>query len=260
MSKEVLALIFTIALVLLLLLFIYLSVLIVRKKALKSVRSKTMGLISMYDDLIEAKSKELNELEKIKKENAYDINKFIEEAKKAKQYNLDRKELSKTIINTAENLQVDYRGNGTMDSYQLIRENFNLDPIATINSLNLKVTRSSKANQVLKELSFDSVYSLSSLPKDKQVEILKSLRSPAMDELVDRFIEENKEFDIIQFYEFVKNDAYYKNELLTVRVPRSFNKPINGVNLVYDDDIAEGFQVENGSKLYDYSIQKRDVN
>ena len=115
------------------------------------------------------------------------------------------------------------------------------------------------AEKILQILPKETVFSMSTLEPDEQMEILNECLDERSKELLNWYQENEKEeqapFEILSFWSYVKEMAdLYNSEITVYTSDRNYQAPEPGVRTVYDDTICEGIRIRRGSRVYDYSL------
>lgn len=225
------------------------------KRVTDNINRRTLGLISSYDELLNKKSMELRRLEQ---------NAPVRTAAPSPVVNLKPAEKTDdaVIMNYAELMSSStYLGNDYGSIYKKIRDGFNIRPEDAIAACVTPVYQSGPATQLLQELDYDTVYRLSSLSREEQYVLMAENLFGAQRDLLDKFMVGRKSFSSIDFYDFLQIEAVSEPHKATLYVSqRDADKYYPGdVNVVVNDDICEGFQIEADNKLYEYSIKEREI-
>ncbi len=167
----------------------------------------------------------------------------------------------------------DYFNRGFAEDYRRLNEGFSFDIDKIIEELrHLKqntdkfsnralAQRSELVGSLLGKLSFESIYSLSQVDGDEQLEIIRGIVSDLEMQLIDDFMLFNSSFDCIKFYNWLKTEILIKD--MRIRIKSS--KDLSSVQLPedvvfeYDRNLCEGFQICIGNKLYDYGIRRCEL-
>ena len=249
--------------------FVALSVLWLKKTVLKNIRSRTLELISVYDELLEEKSKSLKELEKKAAKaasksgeqtdsNGLSAGQELKNARDAKRSALSPSGMTKQV--SADS----YRDPRLGGLYRKIRESFSFNPDEIIQILTeSKLTeRENPAGRLLKELNPDTVYRLSSLEPETQIGILRESLGQEEAGLLDNYMQKHKKFAALEFYDYLLFQADTENENAVLSVPKSalsHSLKLGNVTVLPDEEICEGFQLEEDNILYDYCIKAREL-
>lgn len=155
--------------------------------------------------------------------------------------------------------QASYLDSDFLSGYYALKNKFNFDLNEIVNEhLTTIVQRDKIATRILKKLSYDDIYMLSTLSKDRQIVwIKKSFYENESNYILNLY---KNESDIFQLYQACKEIAMIESNPIKVKVPVNFNQKIsNAVIVEKDESIAEGFQVLVYGTLYDYSVQRSEL-
>lgn len=305
--------------------FVALSVLWLKSTVMKNIRSRTLGLISVYDELLEEKSRELTELAE---HDAWQSGKAEEtEAAAVGRGNISpRTGEGAEALSAAQMLQMTERSGGavyrerTLGSvYRKIRESFAFDPNEILaeleeekaqtaqkaekaqkagkaqkvqnaqkaqksqkaqknqktqnehNEQNERETQKtqkaqktgSPAGRLLRELSPDTIYRLSSMPRETQEAILREALDDEGAALLKEYMQTHRTFSALGFYDHLRLRAACEPDKAYLHIPRGMwagCTKYGGAEIVPDDEICEGFCLEESNILYDYSIRMRELS
>lgn len=243
-----------------------LSVGFLQKTVTKNIRARTVDLIAVYDALLEEKSNELSALRsQIKETNASMQNSAPRQA--AVPASADRNMNSGAILNTVERIGgVAYRDSSAGNLYQTIKENFSFDFDQVQEKFCEENWTQGPAGKLLDTLSFDAVYELSALNPDAQIQVLREVLPEDSIALLDQYVQQKGQFRIIEFYDYLKAAAWTEPQPARMRMSQSAaqkvqsacNKP--GIEVIADDSICEGYQIEMRHVLHDYSIRTGELH
>ena len=246
--------------------FVALSVLWLKKTVLKNIRSKTLELISVYDVLLEEKSRRLKELDR------QEITEVSGHEETNNEVNADLpKGSDRAGLCASELLGMTERSGGAIyrermlgELYSKIRSNFSFNTDEIISQLSEKKTseKESPANKILRELNPDTVYRLSELEPEAQVTILREAFGEENAELIDNYLKKHAVFNALDFYDYLLFLAAVKNNSIKLSVPKGAipeRTEYGDVTVIPDDEICEGFLLEENNILYDYCIKAREL-
>lgn len=249
--------------------FVTLAVVLLRKTVSDNIRSKTISLISVYDRLLEEKSRELARLsqscdaddaEKAKKA------KLCKEQEEKEKYAAGGRGLNsgEMLSATERSCAATYRDGSIGWAYCKIRENFSFSLGEILSGLKEKEnSETGRAEKLLNAIDYDTIYRLSTLPGQQQIEILRESLSESEHKLLNAYLANNKRFSALEFYHYIKMLAEQEYKGIRLRVPESVaakRTKEDGVEIIPDDGICEGFQIEEGNIIYDYCIKTRELN
>lgn len=239
-----------------------LSILWAAKVVGQSIRERSIGLISAYDDLLEDKSRQLRELEaevqRRKEEIPAEEPKPQEAPAQAAAVGLP----PSSFLRTAERISVaSYRDSGLGELYHKIRSSFAFAPEEVLSTLPRREETGGPAGRLLEQLSYETVCQLSTLPGEEQLELLRQVLPQENQAFLEEYAQTNSRFDCVNFYDALRTAAEGEPGPVSLRVsPAGLGRAYpQGVRVVVDPDICEGFQVEADNVLYDYCIKAREM-
>lgn len=242
--------------------FSVVAVILVARSVKKSIRERTLELISDYDQLIEKKSIELIELRQEHEEAAVpEIPVSAPEAASAAGAQADAAAMLRAITRVSSS---SYRDSSVGSVYRMIRTGFSTsvrEAMAEIPAEEL-TTAEGTATKLLRELPFDAVYELSSLSPDQQLSVLNDSLSDSQRELLNAYHEKNPRFDSIGFYDYLQQMSSSEPAPCYIRVsPYSHPADIpEGMRIEEDEGICEGFELVTNRRVYDYSVKIREIS
>lgn len=246
--------------------FVTLSILWLRKNVSENIRSKTVGLLSVYDELLEQKSRELAAVEA-------EIEKTGDaQAEKDAAPSLARPETAESaaqplqaseMLNMAERTGgAAYRDDAVGGLYRKIRRNFSFQVEELLSSFGAAPVSGGPAGRLLSQLEFDTVFRLSTLPESDQQAVLRECLPQEGIALLEAYLGSHPAFSALAFYDHLKSLAAAEPKPACLRVPADMaadEVDCGGVRIVPDSEICEGFQLEDGNFLYDYCIKAREL-
>ena len=236
----------------------------------QSIRGRSISLLSTYDGLLESRSRMLQDL----KEELEQTRASLEELRKAGSPAGETVEPQiqegdpMAILKAVERVSgTEYRDKDAGAVYRRIRENFSLDPRRVIFDLALRegIAEEKRAGRLLEKLNYDTVYRLSTLPGEDQQTLLAEVLEPEERALLEEYAGLHPRFDSIGFYDFLQARAaeepgpIYLRVSPTVAAEVALRRFPSQVQVVVDQEICEGFQVEADNMLYDYCIKMREM-
>lgn len=242
--------------------FVLLCVIWISRKVSDGIRMRTIDLISAYDTLLEVRSRELAEAEeKIKqRRNA------SEAAEPVAVPNQSSESVAPngSILNAAERIgATGYRDAAIGGTYRKIKNAFRADPAEVLQLLQKTVEKQAAgpATALLSALPYDIVYRLSTLPGETQSQILQESLSDDGLALFHDYQAAHKQFSAIGFYDYLQSAAAMDPQPPRLRVsPLDRGVYPEGVEVIVDADICEGFQIEFNNTLYDYCIKGKELS
>lgn len=244
--------------------FVTLSIGWLRKNVMHSIRTKTLSLLDTYDDLLEEKSRELSRLEQeiSEKGQALAAQGPIEPAV-AESIGAPTDTEAPAVLRAAERAGIAaYRDDAVGKLYRVIRENFSFHIGDVVTSIDRGgEDTGGPASRMLETLEFDTVYQLSTLREEQQVQILSSSLDSEGVALLEDYLARHRTFKVLEFYDYLKASAEKEHRPVRLWVPGGAGVRGDGrIEILPDDGICEGFQVEIDHLLYDYSIRTRELN
>lgn len=242
--------------------FVLLCVIWISKKVSDGIRMRTIDLVSAYDTLLETRSRELAEAEeKIKQYQKIPAEKVTAEGHtQDAEYTVP----SGPILNAAERIgTAAYRDAAIGRTYQKIKNAFQTEPTEILRALEEEGGGRSvgPATRLLSELPYDTVYQLSTLPGEEQSQLLRECLNNDALALLDDYQMTHKTFSSIGFYDYLQAVAAMEPQRPRLRVsPLSRSVYPDGIEVIVDPDICEGFQIEFNNTLYDYCIKGRELS
>lgn len=240
--------------------FVVLSIVWLRKTVSRNIRSKTVGLISVYDELLEQKSQELAGPERPEEQQPASTVLPPEPIPQPAAFMRGSE-----LLNVAERSGgAVYRDRAVGGIYRKIRDNFSFSLEELLPALSgAPRAVEGPASRLLRQLDFDTVYQLSTLPQADQAAILKDTLPPESFDLLRTYLDAHRTFSVLEFYDHLKALADAEPKTVCLRVPPGMiagRSVGSGVKVIPDSSICEGFQLEEGRLLYDYCIKTRELS
>lgn len=114
---------------------------------------------------------------------------------------------------------------------------------------------------LLDKLSFESVYRLSVLHEEEQLEVILEIIAEEEKTVLEEFLAREKEFNILSFCQWLNVQQECSDT--TVRILTSQKEAdydfADGVKIQYDMNLCEGFQIRTGTRLYDYGVRNNEL-
>lgn len=242
--------------------FVLLCVIWISRKVSDGIRIKTIDLVSGYDSLLEKRSRELAEIEE--RIGQYQTSPTADRPA-AEPSQIPACTVSGgSILNAAERIGTAvYRDTTVGQTYQKIKSAFHLEPTVMLQSLQKAAGTQTvgTATGLLSELPYDTVYQLSMLPGDEQINILRESLSGSALSLLNDYLATHEAFSAIAFYDYLRALAAMEPQPPRLRVsPLDRGTYPDSIEVTVDPDICEGFQIEFNNTLYDYCIKGRELS
>lgn len=231
----------------------------------QNVRDRSLTLLSTYDGLLEDRSLRLKELDRELEQKKAELEQLKQSGQTDKPAAAEASaEADPTaFLRAVERISgTEYRDAGGGTLYRMIRENFDLTPEDVLTSFtDGPVQQKGLASRLAEKLDYESMYKLSTLPREDQLELLAQVLLPEEQGLLESYAELHGQFDCIAFYDYLQSRAAEEPGPVCLRVPptsppRSYPQQ---VRVVVDEEICEGFQIEANNMLYDYCIKMREM-
>ncbi len=230
-----------------------------RKTVLRRIRSKTMGLLNLYDTLLEEKSRALNQLSAAAPQAPAPAGEGSGPSPEAGQ------DLSAALVTMAERSNaMSHRDSHLAGLYQTIRRNFAYQPESVLAQAEEGAPwKPGPATAILGKLDYDSVYQLSTLTDRDQLDILEGILGQEELPVLRSYAEGVRQFRVLEFYDYLRDLAATEPHAPRLWVAEdalpSFAHS-DRVEIAVDQEICEGYQLELDNRLYDYSIKTRELS
>lgn len=224
----------------------------------KLAQNHVVRQLSAYDELIEKKEHVLHELNKLL-------------AKKQAQLEKDGIQFKDTIPTPLNPFAIspgNYLDAHFLRNYRLVREFFHFDHCSCINKVLQQYDteeedlHSSLSRQILARFSLDDRFGISTLEEQDQIEIFEEILDEDEFCLLEEFRTIRKSFDCLNFFDWLETEAYRSDPAVIIRTGESKENLTwlnERIKMQYDSSICEGMQIVLWNKLYDFSIQKREL-
>lgn len=225
------------------------------------IRADMARLLKAYDKVIDGKNAEIDRLNREK-----EVPAGQEEVPAPVLTSAGEEE--ETLLPPSLPKTAAYRADGFGEGYGSVRAAFRMDAqdretltqeiLEQESGENL---RGEAAAGLLNALGFETVFSLSRLQPDEQLEVLDTTLNDRDWTLLRDFCEERgegKPFDVTAFWNWLKDVAALEGTEVSVRCGDA--QVSEEENLDYRAQICEGIQIRAGGRLYDYSIQEREIS
>ena len=151
--------------------------------------------------------------------------------------------------------------------YRKLRELFDNDMGKVIQQIPQKTQEETTAYVLyagmLERLNFDTLYEISSLTSENQLEVLREVFKKAECEVREQYLAETEqEFDCTQFHTYLKSKKAECDDTIYCYVGRG-SKAVQSADakleLSVDEELCEGFQLLHGNLLYDYGVRSSEL-
>lgn len=237
-----------------------LAVLWMAKTVGKSIRHRTVELFSAYDEILSDRSRELAQIESDHQINEKKAEPAAEKARTGSEAPAAPTSAMSVVSRISSS---PYRDAGTGSLYQKIRSGFCFSAEEAVKKLPTEVKENGEgpASELLHSLTCETVCAMASLPQEQQYELLHTNLEGSQRELVESYAQTHKSFDTISFYDYLRQAAAVEPKAPVLRMAPSGQNPetVGGVEVITDPTICEGFELEAGNRIYDYSIKVREI-
>lgn len=219
------------------------------------IRADMVKLLESYDRIIETKSREIQRLQQ--ELDAVSAKPESTVAVTAGHTSEDGKAMPAMSIPEA----VEYRHATLGGSYGTIRDHFFLSEqdqqtlVEQVAQEENGTPRGAAAAALRQSLSYDTVFRMALLSPEEQLRLLDTSLSDEDWTLLRDFCEEQRDqpFSVTRFCDWLEERSVLESD--EIRVRGSDETPSDG-----RPRICEGVQIMVGSKLYDYSINEREIS
>ncbi|MGL5972399.1 MAG: hypothetical protein ACRCZK_01585 [Oscillospiraceae bacterium] len=209
--------------------------------------------LNVYDDIIDNKILEIKELE----------NKIEDISREGEiTYNQHNNVGSNNASNFTIAKVADYTDESFFENYRYLKESFKLNYEEIINQFKQKFllennTIDSYFSSIKEKIIFDVRYKLLLKNKDEQLEYLNNIFIKEENEILNKFIEDKGNFELLEFINFVEENKTLIDKNAIVRLSKDLETIIcedDHIDFIVDEDIIEGLKIIYRNKIYDYSF------
>lgn len=234
---------------------------LILKNTVKTINTQTklyfVDKLQEYDYLINQKEEKLNKIDKEIKE---------KEARKEEKVDNTLKnnyEFDYNIINLLNNTK--YQDKNIFELNKKIDEKFNIDYISLIKKF---ISFISENNQyefcmnMKNKFTSDIIYSLKILSNDELEIKIKAMLTDDEYKIYKLYKEVNSKGDIDGFIDYLNELLDLNNPFITVYVgdkDQNYDYLSKYIKTVYSSDIYKGIKIMYQNKIYDYSLNERNV-
>lgn len=235
---------------------------LILKKTVKKINTQTrlyfVDKSQEYDYLIKQKVDKLNQLDKeIKEKEANKKETVISNNKQS--YDFDY-----SIINLLNNTE--YQNRNIFELNKEIDNKFSIDYISLIKKF-VTLTKSadnqySFCNNIKKKFTSDMVYKLKIMSDLELNDYLKKTLSGDEYKIYKLFTETNTNPNIDNFINYLNELIDLNNPLIVVYVGdknENYDYLSDNIKTIYSTDIYKGIKIKYQNKIYDYSLNERNV-
>jgi hypothetical protein len=254
--NEILIAIFIVAVLLIILVFIFVST---TKRANVLIKNLFVDKLQEYDYLIDDKEKKIEELNQTIEKKKKSYVKLEQELEDLEKSNISREKVSiDSDINLPTN--ADFEDGNILTGYKKIKEGFDFNPEKILKDFINKNVKEDKNYTMYKKIrsyfNYDTMYKIMTYQPNEQKIIMKELLSDKEYKIVENLLN-IKKFNIVKFVDKLDDLILKANpEILvyTGEKNKKYNYLHNQIKTIYDDKITEGFKIIYKGVVYDYSI------
>ena len=244
--------------------FVTLSIIWTARIVERNIRDRSIELLSTYNKLLEERSRELSALDVELERRESELARPPEsEEAPAPAGEPETAAPPAAFLKTAEQLSTTpYQDGGAGEAYRRIRQSFAAMQDAAVMELAARTPEAPTdgAGALLRELPFDTVYRLSTLPGAEQLRLLRESLPAELLGVLEDYAALAPRFDCIGFYDALKSAAVEEPGAVKLRVaPQDAELYPAALEVTVDENICEGFQVEMDNILYDYAIKSGEI-
>lgn len=234
---------------------------IILKGTVKKINSQTklyfVDKLQEYDYLINQKEEKLNQINKEIKEKEQ----TIEEENNGK--NISQYEFDYNIINLFNKTK--YQDKNIFELTKKIDTKFNIDYVALLNQF-IKNIKDDGTYQFCLDLknkfTSDKIYELKAMDKEEQQEYLKTYLNKEEYQIYLLFQNLNQKTNIDGFIDYINELIDLNNPNLIVYVgneKENYDYLSKYIKTIYSKEIYKGIKIIYRNKIYDYSLNERNV-
>ena len=231
------------------------------RKTVKTINTQTrlyfVDKSQEYDDLINKKIDRLNEIDKELKQ------KELDREEKNNQSNNDNYEFDFNIIDLFNNTT--YQNNNVFELSKKLDDVFNIDYVSLIKEFVKNISDDSEyvfCTNMRDKLTSDVIYSLKVLSNDEVYNKLEELFNDNEYEIYKLYVDTNSNNSIDGFIDYLNELIDLNNPNIVVYVGdknTNYDYISKYVKTVYSGDIYKGIKIMYKNKIYDYSLNERNV-
>ncbi len=221
----------------------------------RQIEKDAVRLFSVYDRILEDRSQKLEELD----------DQILDQMERLKELENSGKIVqSAPVLGNATVVTGRYRDQSFAQDYRRVKEAFQMDAAQAVSDLKAQYSEKDREAEstravvlgILNKFSFDTRYELSTLSEELQMELVEQFLEGEERSLYEAYQEDCPGTNAQAFFEWLNEINRILDRSLTVRMADgSTVEGLEGhVNIEYVPDICEGFQIKQGSRIYDYSI------
>ena len=233
----------------------------VLKSTVKKINSQTklyfVDKAQEYDYMIDEKIEKLSKINQELKE------KELNKEEKDNSINSNNYEFDYQIIDLLNKTK--YQDKNIFEINKMIDEKFDIDYVGLLKEF-LKNVQDDEAYKFVTNLrnkfTSDIIYKLKVLSDNEQIELLnKNLDNKEL-EIYKAYLTTNKKFNLDSFIDYLNELVDLNNPNITVYVgnkTENYDYLSEHIKTIYSKDIYKGIKIIYRNKIYDYSLNERNV-
>lgn len=233
----------------------------VLKSTVKKINSQTklyfVDKVQEYDYMIDEK------LEKLSKINQELKEKEINNEEENNSINSNNYEFDYRIIDLLNKTK--YQDKNIFEINKMIDEKFDIDYVGLLKEFLKNIKEDDSYNFVTNlrnKFTSDIIYKLKVLTDEEQVELLNKNLSNNELEIYKAYLKINKKFNIDSFIDYLNELVDLNNPNIIVYVgnkTENYDYLSEHIQTIYSKDIYKGIKIIYKNKIYDYSLNERNV-
>ncbi len=239
------------------------AILSISKTVTRNIRSKTLNLISTYDEILDEYSSELDKM-KVEIKNIKKTTSATQQVVTFQPNTRMRptRNFSPSVLSTVEKVaNAKYVGESSFEIYKTLKDGFRInidDVVSKIPNFDAPI---GKATGLLQELDSQTVLSLITLPTNLQYELLKDSMTEEHLQFLNEFCEDEEEVDTIEFCNYLQTKAAKETQKPVIYISPGFDVSSlpSDVEIKVDENLCEGFKIFVNNQIYDYSVRNKVV-
>lgn len=182
---------------------------------------------------------------------------------------LKEKESNVNIVSSKEEVKLeipgfrDYVDNDFFDNYKKIRDTFNFDSDEIIKEFLSKKVKDNDSidylniKDIRNYFSYDNIYKISTLTSEQQKDIINEILNEKDKKVIKKYFNYEKldVSELVYKLDYLLTRLDPKIEIVISDKNKDFSYLNSNIEMVYNENIVEGFKIKYKGVLYDYSIE-----
>lgn len=238
-------------------LFMFLAIRSISAVVGNQIKKDTLRIFSVYDDLLEEKSRELERIEaRIQGQSISETTSSV----------IREGGSSTPIVARAKHKKYnpEYLNGNFASEYHSVAKTFAISPEKVIANIGKTKddSRGKLAEGILVKFPYDTIYEMLALTSESQWEVLQEILEEDEMAYLQTLVLDSEHLDLLELYNELKMQQKYNNGTLfvkTSRMNKNFDELPEDLEITLDTKLCKGVQVISGDKMYDFSIGERDI-